>query len=81
MTLIKPLMPLANPAVEIRAEHLHRPAGLGLHLSPDRVITKHAIHLIVFYRELLKIVEVVIFVIRQLQVGVLALQLLVGIGA
>ena len=81
MPLIKPLMPLANPAVEIRAEHLQRPAGLGLHLSPDRVITKPAINLIVFHRDLQHGVDVVPVVIRRLKVGVIADLLLVGIGA
>ncbi|MAV11300.1 MAG: hypothetical protein CMN96_07640 [Synechococcus sp. MED850] len=74
-------MPLANPAVEIRAEHLQRPAGLGLHLSPDRVITKPAINLIVFHRDLPHDVDVVTLVIGQVKVDALALQLLVGIGA
>lgn len=54
---------------------------MWLHLSPDRVITKHAIQLIVFHRDLPHGVDVVTLVIWQLLVGVLALQLLAGIGA
>ena len=74
-------MPLANPAAKLRAEHHNCFAGLGLHLFADRVITKLALHLTVFIRDLLHVVEVVPLVGRQPQVGVNALLLLAGVGA
>ena len=55
--------------------------GLGLHFAPNRVITKPAINLIVFHRDLPHDVDVVTLVIGQVKVDALALQLLVGIGA
>ena len=55
--------------------------GLGLHFAPNRVITKPAINLIVFHRDLPHGVDVVPVVIRRLKVGVIADLLLVGIGA
>ena len=78
---MKPAMPLVNPVAEIWAEDFKGLTGLGLHLAANRVITEHAIDLIVFHGDLLNVVEVVTLVIRQPQVGVVALQLLAGIGA
>ena len=79
--LIKPAIALADPVAEAWAQDLQGLAGLGLNLTPDRVITEHAIDLIIFHGDLLNVVEVVTLVIRQPQVGVVALQFLAGVAA